>query len=582
MSQSSPSEASRPWALYIWSGVGVLLIIGTLYLAGQHKVSAVVSDAERVDEQRGALCHEQLVGILRAVEPRELGLTSESSDRAHDLNLWQSDCGSVLVEGAVARDEALVRRLLSAETAEATLSPQYSVADVAHLRTSILMRQIADHLVEGMTDQEQVAVTLFDYVHRTVHDVELAAPAMTPYEVLLIGLGTAELRTWVFAELLRQVELDVVLIEPAEGDATGKWLIGVPVKSRDAARVLLFDTRIGLPIPAASAAEAREPFVTRAASLDEIRGDDSLLRALDAADRPYPLRSGMFQRVRVGLIGHSSVWSNRVAMLNLAVNVRGASFYSGLGENRLQSPALFERIVAAGAGGGWDEADLFAWEFPQQQLTRIGAQSTRTVDPADAAQMLLDNFRQVLAGPIIRKFTHPQTGREITWDHPLIGARHLQMTGALKDAIREYNQIRQGVNVYTPDPLNGVCLESAVYWTAACQYELEEYASVINMGFGGQYPPYFPGGPPPIWVRGMLTLSAYSMAHQGLLPQAAELLGQIPATGASQGRSYLIRRWQRLAKQSETPPSTETPPATETSPTTEAPPATEAAPERAD
>lgn len=563
MSDSSSSEASRPWALYLWIAVVLGLIVAALVLAGWHGPAPQSETRGDQSEAQGEICHEQLLGILRAVEPTALGLTSEYSDRAHDLNLWLADCGDVLVEGRIAEDEDLVRRLLPPAEVEATLSPQFTTRDVAHLRTSILLRQIAEHLVAGVEDREAQAIALFDYVQRTVLDAEGLLPHLTPYEVLLFGLGSPELRAWVYGELLRQVELDAVIVRPTSGDGPARWLVGVLVGPPEQTRVLLFDTHIGLPIPAESEATSPAPFVRRAASLADVQQNDALLRALDAPERPYPLRSAQFARVRVELIGHSSLWSNRTAILNVAANVRGASFYGGLGPNRLRTPGLYDRLAAVGRGAGWEESDVGVWAFPAAQLEGFEHPPAAAPDGSpDPGQILLSNLRQMLAGPIIRKFVHPETGREITWDHPLIRARHLQITGALTDAIREYNQIRQGVNVYTPEPINGLCLESAVYWTAACQYELGEDDSVINMGFGGQYPPQFVVPTRPIWGRGMLQLTTFSFVRKGMYAQARELLSQLPKTATSHGWEYLLRRWERLSgsKAPGDQPPAETPP----------------------
>jgi hypothetical protein len=564
MPDSSSSEVSRPWALYLWMAVVLGLIVAALVLAGWHGPATQAPTNGGQIEAQGEICHEQLLGILRAVEPTALGLTSEYSDRAHDLNLWLADCGDVLVEGRIAEDQDLVRRLLTPSEVDATLSPHFTTRDVAHLRTAILLRQMAEHIVDGIEDREAQAVALFDYVQRTVLDAEGLLPHLTPYEVLLFGLGSPELKAWVYGELLRQVELDAVIVRPRSGDAPERWLVGVPVGPREHPRVLLFDAHIGLPIPAKSEATSQQPFVRRAASLADVRENDALLRALDAPDRPYPLTSAHLAQVRVELIGHSSVWSNRVATLNVAANIRGASFYSGLGRNRLRTPGLFDRVAAAGRETGWDVSDVGVWAFPAEQLEGFENPPDTAIDGSPhPGQVLLSNLRQMLAGPIIRKFIHPETGREITWNHPLIRARHLQITGALSDAIREYNQIRQGVNVFTPEPINGLCLESAVFWTAACQYELGENESVINMGLGGQYPPQFVVPTRPIWGRGMLQLTALSFVRQGRYSQARELLSQLPRTETSHGWEYVLRRWERLSERGAggDPPQTAPPPA---------------------
>jgi len=576
--------------LYISTALAAALVVGALFLAGRHAPERDRrSNGEPSSADLGAQCQQHLEGILAGVDPRSLGLSSSYSDRAHDLNLWQTDCAAALVGEPIATDDDLVWRLLPAAAAEATLRPEFSTDDVAHLRNAILMRLIAEHVVDNIADPERQAVALFEHVERNASQPPTAFPALTPFEAILLGVGTPELRAWLFAELLRQIELDAVIVQPAAatpaattpadsaapadagasadraasaGSATppdpmtpagaeqpaARWLVGVPIGKGDQLRMLLFDPTLGLPIPGPDEAESRSVFVERPATLEEARARDDLFRRLDAPDAPYPLRSADLQTVRIGLIGTSSLWSNRVATIAFAANIRGAKLYDGLGSNRLEAQGLFERLSEAGTHGGWTTDDLFVWEFPEQQFRQFNAPPARGPDGApNFPRQSLEAFLQMLEGPFIPKVVDPKTGRDIVWDHPLKKARLLQATGDLSEAIREYNQIRQGVDIYEPVPLNGLCLESAVYWTTVCQYELGAYEAVKNMA-AGQYPPNFRIPMRPAWARGMATLTAYSLARTGLLEPAADMYQQFSLGETPQQRHYLMQRWRRLAQ----------------------------------
>lgn len=563
---SSTTTEERPWRLYIAIIVPIVVIVAGLYFARTQGEGGPEEAAQPVVEGAEQLqCERQLSGILAAVDPTRLGLSSKPSDRAHDLNLWRTDCSQLLATERIAQDEELVQRLLSTEAAARTAAEEFSARDAMHLRTVLLFRQIAMKLVADQPDPLKQAVALFDYVQRNVLDAGPDAPTMTPYEVLLVGRASAAQRTWAFAELCRQVELDAFLLQPAakEINAADSWLVAVPIKSEPGLEVYLFDPHIGLPVPAASEDTSTGVFVEQPATLREVRADDGLLRRLDEPKQPYPFKAADLEQVRIGLIGSSSLWSNRVAVLDFSTDLRGAIFYDGLGPNRLRQSSLYDRAVAAGKDAGWSAEDLFVWDFPEQELATFGTPQAR-------GAALLANYQRLLAGPVIRDITDPKTGQKIQWDHPLIGARHLHITGKFLEGIREYNQVRQGLGAFTPESVNDLCRESAVYWTTCCQYELGEMESVLNMAGGGQYPPPFFTSVAPIWPDGMLRLTSFSLARLGQFEAAAKVLQSLP-TANPHGVNYLIRRWERLAGAASGTPAT---PATEPSP----PPATGDAP----
>jgi hypothetical protein len=557
MSSELP-ESDRPWRLYIAVGLFAALFAAGLFFAGgrQEVAENKRSAGQDAEAQRQRECEDQLAGIMAAVDPKELGLSSRQSDRAFDLNLWKDDCGALLAAEQIAEDEALVRQLLSAEGADSVLQPKYTTRDVSHLRTTILMRQSAEHIIGGELDPLQQVVRVFNFVQRNVLDAGADPPTMTPYEVLLLGRGDARQRAWVVAELLRQVDLDAVIVRPATAasEANDLWLLGVLINREGSSQLYLFDAVIGLPIPAAAERTSRTPLITQPATLTEVRADDSLLRQLDLPDNPYRFRAEQLQSVHVELIGHSSLWSNRVAAIDFAIELRGATFYDGLGTNRLKPKSLHARLSDAGRSLGWTADDLAVWEFPEQELTAFGTSTARGAD-------LLQNYQTVLDGPTIMEIKDPETGETLQWDHPLIEGRHLQMTGACRDAIKTYNLIRSGVGVFKVEAVNDRCQESAVYWTAGCQYEQGDFQSVVSMGVSGQYPPAFRTATQPIWADGMGRLVALGMAQLGAYPQAAQLLTRFPPA-VPHGDAYLGSRWVRISQ----PPAEAAPAASEDQP----------------
>ncbi len=101
-----------------------------------------------------------------------------------------------------------------------------------------------------------------------------------PWHVLMCGHGDPWQRMRVFSLLCRQQGIDAVTlstIDPEDENRLRPWVSGVLIGNQ----LYLFDTTIGLPIPGPGGAGI--------ATLDEIRNDAALLRALDVdEEHKYP------------------------------------------------------------------------------------------------------------------------------------------------------------------------------------------------------------------------------------------------------------------------------------------------------
>lgn len=140
---------------------------------------------------------------------------------------------------------------------------------------------------DGLTDV-QVATALFDW---TVRNIQLDTPENAviihqPWQALMYGHGTAEDRAWVFAELCRQQQLDVVMLAVDSTAGEPQWWLPALVSEGN---LYLFDTRLGLPI------SGEEP--GSVATLAEIVAQPELLDrlAVEGAD-PYSVTAEDFRR----------------------------------------------------------------------------------------------------------------------------------------------------------------------------------------------------------------------------------------------------------------------------------------------
>ncbi len=180
------------------------------------------------------------------------------------------------------------------------------------LQEAIWLRDISTWArADGLSDLE-VASALFDW---TVRNIQLDIPSNAviihhPWQALMYGHGTAEHRAWVFAELCRQQQLDVVMLAMEDEKDEPKWWLPALVSE---GKLYLFDTRLGLPIPGAAAGSV--------ATLAEVVANPELLDqlAVEGADA-YPISSEAFQqdggpRVTAWLVASHLQLSRRAAML---------------------------------------------------------------------------------------------------------------------------------------------------------------------------------------------------------------------------------------------------------------------------
>ncbi|MCH8840274.1 MAG: hypothetical protein IH831_06280 [Planctomycetes bacterium] len=180
------------------------------------------------------------------------------------------------------------------------------------LQEAIWLRDISAWAKAGGLSDLEVAGALFDW---TVRNIQLDTPEEAviihrPWQALMYGHGTAEHRAWVFAELCRQQQLDVVMLAVASGEEDPEWWLPALVSE---GKLHLFDARLGLPLPGAAAGSV--------ATLAEVVANPELLNqlAVEGAD-PYSISAEVFQqgdgpRVTAWLVASHLQLSRRAAEL---------------------------------------------------------------------------------------------------------------------------------------------------------------------------------------------------------------------------------------------------------------------------
>jgi len=521
-------------SLVILAGLVALMYYTLPKEAANH--IGTVTPVETSDKARR--CEDNLADLLEGLTPGRLGISSDRIQVIDRLNAWRTECASQPDVVRPGKDVSLIEKLLTETARTRALNDRFLLEDANQIRMSLLSRDIAMQVVEGNISNVSRVVALFDYVIRNVMLIDDAireSAPITPYEALVFGMGTAEDRAWVFAELLRQLRIDAVILSPQKPELEHDWLIGVIEPQTG---ILLFDPRLGLPIPAADCpADVLYPNVP--ATLQSVLESDQLFRQLDVPEFPYPLTAADLKDLSVSLIGSSSSWAPRMALLQfLLPQGFNVDLYDGLGETELRSPGAYQRVVDAGQNGLWSEDQVGIWTFPEQALAKFEA--TRGEGEAESQ---LAGLQVVFRGPYVPRpaGNDGKTFQPTPIEKSLHFVRIEQLKGNYTSAIRDYLPVRTTVKL-VPNSANESAAEFATLWTGVSQYQtrkittaqgtLDRYISTQARSIG-------------------MARVAYEFLADCLLAQknykvAAQALQAAPAGFAPQRDVYLSRRWQRI------------------------------------
>ena len=254
------------------------------------------------------------------------------------LSTWLRQCGAAEDFEPSAEDEELRARLLSDETNEQIALDQFTDVDAGYVRNCLLLRQMIDStLTDERTDIER-AVALFYKVMQTVELVRDVPGAIElgPFQSMLYGRGTAQSRAWIYATMLRNLRIDVVVIRSrADENASDRSLMLGVIIPEDG--VYLFDCQLGLPI-ASPQDDSESPFPSMPATLVEALENDAIFRQYDLRGIPYPVNAEKMSDVEILAIGTSSTWAPRFGKLQLALPVP-VEVYDGLGTSSPDEPS---------------------------------------------------------------------------------------------------------------------------------------------------------------------------------------------------------------------------------------------------
>ncbi|MCG8450498.1 MAG: tetratricopeptide repeat protein [Pirellulales bacterium] len=403
----------------------------------------------------------------------------------------------------------------------------FEPTDPRLLQQAIWLRDIAQWAKgDGLTDLD-AAQALFDWTVRNIQldDPQGSGVVHRPWQALMYGHGTAAQRAWVFAELCRQQQLDVVMLSfAADGEQVPRrWLPAL----LSAGKLYLFDAQLGLPLP------GKEP--GSVATLSDVTADPLLLRALDLdEDRTYPLAAKELQHVEAYCIASPLQLSRRAALLQKELT----------GENFAIVAANIQRITAA-LQQNQHLAEVRLWPQPFQAFLEERAMTK--VQRQQAARRFLAFAQR----PRLWKarVLHFQGTKEIPVDQrndPLAepDRGHEKATALYVDPrIRPPKVLLDRIEPAKQMIYNRVKADAS-YWQGLLRYDLGDYKVAVNW-LKDMTLQANPDGP---WTAGARYNLARAYQATGQIEEAIELL-TADDSPQSYGNALRARRLEAMTKE---------------------------------
>lgn len=371
-------------------GVSLLLLSGC---SGEKPAEERPSTTENTGETDGERCRKKLAAAIQRVKPGNLMLQDKPERAINGLNAWIASCAKQELEELTVPAEVAA---LTGESARVS-ARRFTVNDAAYIRDCLLLRDLTDAIcrrVESETagaaaasDADRV-VAIYQWLVRNVSllgDSGERLP-LSLFDVAMTGRGTAEDRAWIFAECLRQQQIDAVLLQtdaaPGESGSLeqANWLIAVLLDDSS----LVFDPSLGVALRTDAAADGAP--------------------ILDLATVTQHER---WKAAQVSVIAQLAAFAPRMLVLQEQLAAEdSAVLYEELTGGLSEILPLTERI-ATGSGKIFTADQVAIWDYPEAQV--VAANSLSESDRLDYSLMM-----RPFGGPYERKAFEPESMEELT------------------------------------------------------------------------------------------------------------------------------------------------------------------------
>ena len=456
----------RLWPLVLIVFLGLFAGLVSLRGCGRVSDSQINRGGNKHDPTPG---NDLLNAAVSMMQPDRLGINAQPQQAAGLLNQWRStqlELTNVkrLSEPLPEETRSFLETHLPGEAVARAERDDYTIDDAKHVRTSRLMKTIVDHVAKGVDGELSRAQVVFEYVTRNVGLVsEDEALPLMPYEILVFGQGTAADRAWVFAELLRQLNQDAVIVRPDSSDPAAQWFVAAVAHGK----LHLFDPLRSAAVPRGNGDESIP------ATLSDL-SDPAVWRALtgDANDNSS---TETLKTIRIEVIGTSALWAPRHARLeSVLTGSDSVVIYQKLTGPKGDSSAILNRVSKAKTANG-GKIDLGAWSHSESRLAEYQTAGS------------LDEYWKPFLAPL-QIAVDPESGEAII-GNPTRGqlkTRTQQLLGQFDLAIPDYSRIRlfhtnmpSAVSSDVRD-MHANAAEDAYFWSGVCQMEQEKPADAAN------------------------------------------------------------------------------------------------------
>lgn len=493
--------------------------------------------------------------ILGMTKLESLGITAQEDELFGLINQWQRfSQGTNVLEDETALDESVLeawKARLSERQVKLIRRTVFDRADIERLRVDLLMNAVVKHAAQGgKSDLDRVARVFSNLMRNTeliaTHPDEVP---LSPYQIYLIGKATAADRAWIFAEMLRQLKINSVILSaplPKDADAwdtTQPFVVGVLLDKQ----VYLFDPHLGLPLTV----PGMQTLPANIATLEQVRANPDILKQYALADdKPYRVTAELLKSPAVFVVGDPALWSYRLARLQKA--------FTGTNSMVISDPLIDVdgaegqlTRVAKSSGQSWAAADLAIWDYPDSQFS---GQESLSAQHQQTLTKLTDAWKT----PVVA-LEVPQPDKTVIkvprGTNLMLFSRLNHAQGKLDDAVKGYTRVRvqlkDAVDVAGTERLQYayfIASEDALFWMAVCKFDQGSTADLkVAIDKFVQYlQVYQKSGR---WLDQAHALLAMALAQTGDTANAIAEIKKISSDHPQHaGYQFLLRSWEKAGE----------------------------------
>ncbi|WP_339684094.1 hypothetical protein [Gimesia maris] len=492
-------------------------------------------------------CENYIDNAMSMLEPERLEISSFVGRAVGLLNQWASQCGNLDADASSLTDSQkpfFKKYLGEAQLAKMDLT-RFTESDAKFIRDSQLFNGMINAAIEGKSNDVERVTAAFYYCMSNIalNTNQQNVLPLTPYEICILGAGSAEQRAWIYIDMLRQLRLDAVLLKPAK-EAPYKLLVGVLLNED----IYLFDPVLGLPIPAKDQ-PVDAVLIPNPATLAEVLKSPAILKDFYGEEAANRFSTEELKAPQVLITGRSCEWSTRMRHLEDSLS-RKQTFvlYRNLEEFK-GDPGFISHLQTIGKGILKD-AEIKVSEYPDKE---IDASEAVTGDLKKRITSLKSAFHAPVPYDVKLRKETPE-GFIVPWGAPtkkLLKTRTAQLLGDQTEAISSYvtTRLEAGFpsDLIVPQEtrlMHLMAAHEATYFLGVGQYLQGDYASA-SQAFNDYLRLY--NGANQERTIAAVYLMAFSDAKSGKFSSAIVAVGETkPPAALKPAFPYLEQRWRTI------------------------------------